>query len=171
MGKDFNRYLYDDAVSLIGATVQLPREGTRDFPLPPLLQSLTSSTVERNLRRSSSAISATEFYAGNHWQSSRGFIGQLPPAKLPGSAQIQADIANAFVSENVIKEVVNTHVGGILGREPSWSFLPAAAQTTADRDQETGDTLTPWWNKRKALKDLQKALRIALCEGIAVRRL
>jgi hypothetical protein len=171
MPKPFPTYDYDDAVNLIGATVQLPRDGTRDFPLPPLLQSLTSSTVERNLRRSSSAISATEFYAGNHWQSSRGFIGQLPPAKLPGSAQIQADIANAFVSENVIKEVVNTHVGGILGREPSWSFLPAAAQTTADRDQETGDTLTPWWNKRKGLKDLQKALRIALCEGIAVRRL
>jgi hypothetical protein len=171
VGKDFSRYLYDDAVNLIGATVQLPRDGTRDFPLPSILRSVTSSTVERNLRRPSFAISATDFYSGDHWQSSRGFIGQLPPSKLPGSAQIKADIEAAFVSENVIKEVVNTHVGGILGREPSWSFLPAAAQTTADRDQETGDTLTPWWNKRKALKDLQKALRIALCEGIAVRRL
>src|SRR5690349_13374851 len=108
MSKDFNRYDYDDAVNLIGATVQLPRDGTRDLPLPSILHSLPSSTVERNLRRSCSAISATEFYAGNHWQSSRGFIGQLPPAKLPGSAQIQADIQAAFVSENVIKEVVNT---------------------------------------------------------------
>lgn len=66
--------------------------------------------------------------------------------------------------------MVKTHVGGILGREPSWSVLPESAKTSADRDRETGDTLTPWWNKRKGLKDLQKALRIALCEGISVRR-
>jgi hypothetical protein len=171
MGKPFPRFDYDDAAGLIGAKAQLPTTGTRDYPLPSIFQSITSTTLGNNLRRSLTAIAATQFFLGDHWQSSRGFIGQLPPRALPGQAQILADIKSAFVSENVVKEVVGTHVGGILGREPSWSFLPAAATTNAERDSETGETLTPWWNKRKALKDMQKTLRIALCEGAAVRRM
>jgi hypothetical protein len=110
-------------------------------------------------------------YFGNMWLNGEGFIGQKPPKALPGYASIISDIESAFVSENVVKEVTGTHVGGILGREPSWSFLPEGAKTRAERDAETGETLTPWWNKRKALKDMQKALRIALCEGVAVRRM
>lgn len=173
MPKDFNRYDYDDAANLVGSKVALPRDGTRDFPLPSVLLPANLTTDRAKFRRTQVAIDATEFYFGNHWLSGRGFIGQLPPRALPGAAQMTADIQAGFVSENVIKEVVGTHVGGILGREPSWSFLKATTPkpTTQDRDQETGDTLTPWWNKRKALKDLQKALRITLCEGISVRRL
>jgi hypothetical protein len=172
MAKDFSRYNYDDAVNLLGAKVQLPKEGTRFYPIPSLLRGLTSSTTDRNYRRTFWAITASEMFAGDMWLGGNGFIGQKPPAGLPGHASILADIEAGFVSENVIKEVVNTHVGGILGREPSWSFLPeGATATAAERDTETGDTLTPWWNKRKALKDLQKTLRIALCEGIAVRRI
>lgn len=167
--KPFETYDYDDAANLVGAKVSLPRTGTRDFPLTQS-PTTTTSTLGFHLRRSPTATSATEFYNGNHWQDDKGFIGQLPPSSLPGAAQIKADIQAGFVSENVIKEVVKTHVGGILGREPSWSVLPESAKTSADRDRETGDTLTPWWNKRKGLKDLQKALRIALCEGISVRR-
>jgi hypothetical protein len=171
MSKPFPTFDYDDAVNLIGAKVVLPRDGMRYFPLPSTLRRLTSSTVERNVRRTVTAITATEMYLGDMWLNGDGFIGQLPPRALPGHAAILADIEAGFVSENVIKEVTNTHVGGILGREPSWSFLPIAATTGAERDKETGETLTPWWNKRKALKDMQKALRIALCEGIAVRRI
>jgi hypothetical protein len=170
--KLFSSYDYDDAVNLIGAKVALPKTGTRDYPLPSFLRGLkTSSTVDRNYRRPLWSILASEMHDGNHWLWGDGFIGQKPPAALPGAASILADIEAAFVSENVIKEVVGTHNGGILGREPSWSFLPANAKTNAERDDETGETLTPWWNKRKALKDMQKALRIALCEGIAVRRM
>lgn len=170
MGKPFTAYDYDDAANLVGSKISLPRTGTRDFPLTQSSSTTTTSTLGFHLRRSPTAIAATEFYFGNHWQDDTGFIGQLPPRSLPGAAQIKADIQAGFVSENVIKEVVKTHIGGILGREPSWSVLPESAKTSADRDRETGDTLTPWWNKRKGLKDLQKALRVALCEGISVRR-
>jgi hypothetical protein len=171
MAKPFPTYDYDDAVNLIGARVALPKDGTRYYPLPSVLQRLTSSTTDHHYRRSVTALKATEFYYGNHWQLGDGFIGQKPPRALPGYASILNDIEAGFVSENVVKEVTNTHVGGILGREPSWSFLPPEAKTRAERDSETGETLTPWWNKRKALKDMQKALRIALCEGASVRRM
>lgn len=159
--KPFDQFTYDDAAGLLKATV--PSKGTRYFPL---------STA----RRPDVAKDATEFYNGNHWQDSRGFIGQLPPSSIPFSASIIADIQAGFVSENVIQEVVETHTGGILGREPVWSFLKAETPlnkkaTDDDRDLETGHSLTPWWNERKGLRDFQKTLTTLLCEGKVVRRL
>jgi hypothetical protein len=159
--KPFDQFTYDDAAALLGPRV--PKDGTRFFP-------------STNQRRPPTAIAATAYYSGDHWQSSHGFIGQLPPASLPGASQILADIEAGFVSENVTKEVVETHKGGILGREPAWAFLkttikPGAELTADDRDLETGETLTPWWNERNALRDLQKAVTTLLCEGVVVRRL
>lgn len=184
MAKPFTSYSYDDAANLIGAThASLPQSGqTRFYPLPSALTDVLgvgagNSTVERNHRRTSTAITATTFYSGEHWMDGRGYIGQLPPRALPGYGSILNDIKSGFVSENVIKEVVDTHVGGLLGREPIWSFLPADPAQKVNRDDRsqfeniTGDTLTPWWNRRKGLKQFQKATQILLCEGRAVYRL
>lgn len=176
--KDFATYDYDDAVTLVGTTKEsLPRSGqTRYFPLPSTrFDTNANSTIRRNSRRSITAIIASEMYGGDMWLNGDGFIGQLPPRALPGYASILADIEAGFVSENVIKEVVDTHVGGLLGREPIWSFL--AEDPNADADPEssfanlTGESLTPWWNRGKALKTLQRAAQITLCEGRAVYRL
>lgn len=173
MTKPFSQWTYDDAADKIGARFNLPTDGTRDFPLPTILANLGISH-ERVTRRTETAIRSTLFYQGNHWQWEHGFIGQLPPPALRGAAEMKASIKKFFVAENVIKEVVKTHVGGILGREPSWSFLQTEnddAEPRTPLTKETGNTLTRWWNDRKALKDLQKAARILVCEGVVVRRL
>lgn len=163
--KPFDRYDYDDARQLFG-----PQEKVSN--LPGYVQSVISSygsTVR--VRRSRTAIDASEYYDGNHWLGGRGFIGQMPPDSLQGAATIRAAIEAGFVSENVIKEVIKTHVGGILGREPTWSFLPREKGIKKpEPDRETGETLTAWWNERKALVDFQKACRISLLESTAVRR-
>ncbi len=162
MAKSFSQFNYDDAANLVGTKISV---GDGTFTLPALA----------NQRRPLTALTATQFYNGDHWQNSRGFIGQIPPKSLPGSSSITADIRAAFVSENVIKEVVKTHTGGILGREPIWSFLQAEGETDRSNKESfenvTGETLTKWWNDRQALKDLQKAVTIALCEGRVVRRI
>lgn len=162
MAKPFTEYDYDDARLLFGEKAIRIR-GRK--PLKP------SSEV----RRPTSAIAATDFFLGDHWQNSDGFIGQLPPASLQGAAQIEADIESGFVSENVIREVIETHVGGILGREPLWSFLPeqqpGGLQTKPEKDEVTGGMLTPWWNEREALKILQKAAETVILEGVSVVRL
>lgn len=161
MSKSFSSYTYDDAIVLFGTKA------------PSFSSTYTFPTKDQ--RRPPSALAATQFFSGDHWQNSKGFIGQLPPASLPGASLILADIKDAFVSENVVLEVVETHVGGILGREPIWSFLKAEGETDrsnkASFENVTGETLTTWWNKRKALRDLQKATQTALLENIAVRRL
>jgi hypothetical protein len=82
-------------------------------------------------RRSDGAIANTHFYEGNHWQSGNGWIGAKP---LDRFSQTLRQIEEGFVSENVIKEVVDRHVGGILGREPLWGFVP---QQTVSRFAET----------------------------------
>jgi len=175
MPKPFERFDYDDAANLIGSKVTLPRSGTRDFPLqlPTILENIIRPEMPVQ-RRTLTALRATEFYNGNHWQGSSGFIGQLPPLGLERRIQILQDIKHGFVTENVIKEITRTHVGGILGREPVWSFLKAEGETDrgnkASFENVTGETLTRWWNDRKALTDLQKAARILVCEGRVIRR-
>src|SRR6476620_10972235 len=176
MGKPFNLWGYDDAADRVGARIQLPTEGTREFRLPSILEDLVGINDHRPAtRRTETAIRATLFYNADHWQGGSGFIGQLPPASLPGAESMKNAIRKGFVSENVIKEVVKTHVGGILGREPSWSFLVTEQDDLEGQQKEfskeTGNTLTRWWNDRLALKDLQKAARILVCEGVVVRRL
>jgi hypothetical protein len=161
VGKPFQEYKYDDARSLFS---QVPQ-------LPGLAGQLVSQGATP--RRPPSAVAATLFHQGDHWQNTAGFIGQLPVSGYPGAATITADIKARFESENVIKEVIETHIGGLLGREPLWSFLKeegTPGQKTKEKDEITGETLTPWWNEREALNDLQKSAETVLLEGIAVKR-
>lgn len=160
MAKPFTSYDYDDAQELFGQKVITTQN-----------RSIHAGNTE--LRRPVSAIAASDFFKGNHWQLGNGFIGQLPPNSLPGAPQIKKDIETAFVSENVIQEVVETHIGGILGREPLWSYLPEhiPGQEKPEEDNITGETVTPWWNEREALKDLQRSAETVVLEGTAVKRL
>lgn len=189
MAKPFPSWTYDDAANAVQAKIALPKSGgIRDFWLWSSWSSLLNrvwhrrqnqSTLSNNPRRSDTAIRATFFYQGEHWQDGDGFIGQLPPAALPGAASMKEAIRKAFVADNVIKEVVETHVDGILGREPSWSFLPVEDDDADDDPEsprrklskETGNTLTRWWNDRQALADFQEATKILICEGTVVQRL
>lgn len=74
-------------------------------------------------RRTADAIANTEFHKGNHWQDGKGWIG-AKPVFGNGFNQTMNQIREGFVSENVIKEIDDRHVGGILGREPLWGFVP-----------------------------------------------
>lgn len=178
MTKPFSSWDYDDAANAVQAKLALPKSGTRDYPVESSWEKATwpksnTNTLSNTPRRDDTAVRATRFYFGDHWQDDWGFIGQLPPNSLPGAGSMKADIKKGFVADNVIKEVVKTHVGGILGREPSWSFLESVGERETERtplEKESGETLTRWWNDRKALKDFQKAARILVCEGTVVRR-
>lgn len=162
VSKPFSEYTYDDAKAL--------------FNQVPQLAGLAGQVVAGSgtPRRPPSAVAASDFFNGDHWQATKGFIGQLPAVGYPGAATIEADIKKRFESENVIKEVVETHIGGLLGREPLWSYLPeqgAKKGGKRETDDATGETITPWWNEREALRDLQKAAETILLEGIAVKRI
>lgn len=112
------------------------------------------------------AAQARAFYDGDHWQDGDGWIGARPPVGSAQANTAMALIQAAFVSENVIKEVVERHKSGILGREPRWSFVPTRAlqqdekpnPSEQERIDEIEAALTLWWDKRQPHKVLQDAL-------------
>lgn len=140
-------------------------------------------------RRDAGAIANSEFYSGNHWQLAKGYIGAKPLA-THGFSQVLKQIEEGFVSENVIAEVVDRHIGGILGREPLWGFIPqkTASQSALTRRrrfakifsfllpsnqsqaqvdrfaQEADEALTVWWDQGQPRKRLKEGLATCLNE-------
>lgn len=169
---------------------------------PIRLKDITNPDKARalfNNRRPAGAVANSKFDSGDHYQLGNGYIGAKP---LPGTAgwmQTMSQIEAGFVSENVIKEVVDRHIAGLLGREPLWGFLPFDAPSpNAERRrkmfsklfnivrtvvrkasggsddklaQEADDALTSaWWNTRKVRCALKDAVRTALLEEKATIR-
>lgn len=107
------------------------------------------------------------FLAGDHWQGGAGWAGPWPRAGSNGDAVNTAmtDIANRFVSHNVLGELIDRHVTGVMGREPHWTMTPRrvvtdeAPITTAEQllIDEANAMLTEWWDKRHAQELLQQA--------------
>lgn len=149
-------------------------------------------------RRVNFGASNHEFYKGNHFQNGEGFIGQMPP-KDENYARKILEIEAGFQPENVIADIVDTHTGGLFGREPIADFvqrvktprrrtlsrrrpqaprpapqLAAVLPPEEKRDplaDEADDALTEWWDVRDVLTALRAACHGTLLEGIAVLRL
>jgi hypothetical protein len=94
-----------------------PFEGgfTLDWLLDRIQRDLPSDYAENVL-----------YYDGDHWQSGMGWSGPIPMKNDPTYLDIKKKIEAAFVSKNVIKEVVKRHRDGVVGREPSWSLTSRA---------------------------------------------
>ncbi len=154
------------------------------------------SFIKDRKKKSPGAISNWEFYIGNHWQNGKGWIGAKPLFGIDGYTQTMKQIEDAFVSENVIKEFVDRHIGGILGREPLWGFVPQSTvnQSTVSRRrrfaklfnmivqtltgatldrraQEADEALTVWWDNAKPRKQLKMALARSLNQDRALLRM
>lgn len=107
------------------------------------------------------------FYDGDHWQGGAMWIGPWPAPDDVGAAEVQAEIQRAFVSRNVIKEVINRHQRGVIGQEPQWAFTPRRAmkkdEKPTDEEQKEidmiGAALTEWWDARKIHKQFKDAVR------------
>jgi hypothetical protein len=109
------------------------------------------------------------FVSGDHWQDADGWVGPWPTAAEGASSDdltaiilLQQQIARTFTSRNVIGEVTTRHVGGVVGRHPTWYCAPrepkydangvqadlASDQIRAKREHEARMTL--WWNRNRA---------------------
>lgn len=135
-------------------------------------------------RRSVGAIQNTEFDLGNHWQDGKGWIGAKPLLNVPGYGATLAQIKEGFVSENVIGEVNDRHIGGVLGREVNWDFVSEQhfglrrkkkpSDVLPEKDataKEADESLTAWWNEGRPKNKLKESLATALNEGKALLRL
>lgn len=114
-----------------------------------------------------------KYYDGDHWQDGAGWIG--PGA---GDTGILPDIQRAFVSKNVVREVAERHMAGVVGIEPRWAL--AVRRPLADDEQpstqeqalidEAEALLTEWWDARRGHLLLQEAAtRLALAPRAVLR--
>lgn len=143
--------------------------------------SLTLATLQQHLQTATPSWAALNaaYLAGDHWQKSVGWVGPWPDALEPEAARVQAEIAKAFVAQNAIGEVVERHVGGVIGKEPAWGLTvrrplkPGKAPTRAEQAliDEAEAALTSWWDKRKLLEAWQKATETLLIGGRVALRL
>lgn len=112
---------------------------------------------------SADAADAVAMYHGDHWLGNRGYLGQLPELDAPGNEQARVSIEQSFVSENVIREVTDRHVGGVLGREPTWDYvsetppvLDADGNPQRLLEQDEADAAsTAWWDALHILQVLK----------------
>ena len=147
-------------------------------------------------RRAKYAAENNDFYNGEHWQSGKGFIGQMPDRAAGDYFLKLSDIKAGFQVENVIKAAVDTHLGGAFGREPTMDFVPREteerprrtlsaafrrlasaftrrAQTEGEKDEraaEADEAFTEWWDKQRIHTLIRNGAKQALLEETTVYR-
>lgn len=110
------------------------------------------------------------FVAGDHWQDGAAWVGPAPQPEEAGFGEAMAEIAEAFVSRNVIGEVVERHTSFLIGKAPRWGLSPRRA-LKSDEEPSTEEqalideaeaALTAWWDMRNVHGVLQDLSRVVL---------
>lgn len=109
-------------------------------------------------------------YHGDHWQGGWGWAGPMVPSNDPSYQRLWAEILKMFCSRNVLRDILKTHVNGVLGRPMRWSLVPIRG-TADERDNTPEDLKTliaeasvivrGWLESRKA-HELMRAFLLDL---------
>lgn len=118
-------------------------------------------------------------FDGDHWADGRFWVGPAPAPTDSGAATVLAEIKRALVSQNAVREVVNRHVAGVVGREPDWGLTVArplrAGKTPTRAEQalidEAEALLVAWWDRRQVLKSIRQVAAALLIGQRATLRL
>lgn len=114
-----------------------------------------------------------DYYNGDHWQEGRGWTGPTPPNTSDRASEFSAimlEIQKGFVSKNVVAEIADRAIAGVLGHEPTWNFTPRRklkkdeAPTTAEQAliDEAEALTTDWWDQHNVYEVLVEATTRAL---------
>ena len=130
-------------------------------------QKLINARLDGNLLPKRQDIETRRrFDEDDHWQTGKGFIGQLPTGDK--AATRTEVLRRGFCPENVIAEVLDTHIENVLGDEPQINLEADGASDAEIAD--TLETLKEWFESRNNLNVLADALRIALRDKSCVLR-
>lgn len=121
-----------------------------------------------------------KFYQGDHWQGGDGWAGPRPDSAAPAETSFaMAEIERAFVSQNVIQEVIERAASGVTARAPAWSLTPR--RVLADGDAPTAQeaalaleaesALGEWVDAANAADILRETTQALLWAGRAPLRL
>lgn len=139
----------------------------------------TAQDAKSKIPVSSRAPVLKRFYDGDHWQKAKQWIGPFPEGASKATSQMMLnEIMKIFTSKNVIKEVVDRRVGGVIGKEPYFTWTPrrhiprGENPTDAEQDliDEANAMSTSWWNEREVQDVMDSFLTTALVTEIASLR-
>jgi hypothetical protein len=114
------------------------------------------------------------FFQGDHWQDGAGWVGPHPESNASGFSDAMREIALAFTSQNVVREVVSRHASGVVGKQWAWAFVPRRDMesdeepTTEEQTaiKEATAIMRPWLLARK----IPKLVRDAVCTVLLAER-
>lgn len=149
------------------------------MPINPFAQLAYADLVAKIPKRAAIGQEVQDFLNGDHIRNGDSWLGDLPK-----DAETRTKMLKAVVSENVLDEVLEGHIGGVLGREPRWGYIPNTirrarrrgrmptdAQSAANPLGEQADeAVTDWWDERKILDLLQQGATKMLAEERAPLR-
>jgi len=98
-----------------------------------------------SLPRSPYVTVIEQFVAGNHWQGGMQWIGPRPGRDDDHAAQVMQEIERTFVARNVIGEVIDRHVNGVVGRPVAWRLV-GNGNVDDVVVHEAEQALTRWWD-------------------------
>lgn len=117
-----------------------------------------------------SAYSQNKSFAeGDHWQSGRGWVGPMVANTHAHYQTMLAAIKNAFISRNVIGEIVDRHTSGVIGSTPQ-KHVEVTRPLLEDEDltpeeealtSEARARLSAWWGSRSGIK--RRAAGLEFC--------
>ena len=120
-----------------------------------------------------------DYYEGRQWRDGEGWIGPQPRGTDVGFYETMIEIERAFVSKNVVSEVVHRHRRGCVGVEPDFALVPrralrndeepSAAEQVATDEAEAA--LTAWWDRRHMHTIVASAIDTLLWNGQACLRI
>ena len=110
-----------------------------------------------------------KMYEGDHWLDGDGWPQPIDQ-QADGAAFMQKLIEEMFESKNVVKEVTNRFIDGLLDNEPR---LQVMADQGTDREAELSDArqedagtissrLSTWADSKKLVDEVEKAIRFSL---------
>lgn len=136
-----------------------------------LIENLTladaSAVTELSREDQSHTKAALAYLKGDHWQDGNGWVGPRLPASNPLYGEFLMNVQKQFTPKNAIKEIVNRHVGAVVGSYPviKLALRDATAQATKSQAEEmkAGESaLTAWLDTVGALSKIQKMTRLLL---------
>lgn len=119
------------------------------------------------------------YMEGDHWQNWAGWTGPVPDANDPERELLTQEIERGFVSRGVVREVIDRHVNGVLGRDVKWQVVPR--RELAEEEQPTPEeqarideataVLRHWVDLRKLNTIYDEIGRILSYAGQALQRI
>jgi hypothetical protein len=105
---------------------------------------------------------AYQMWDGDHWQEGEGWESVLPdPGENPEKHNKEKRrVEQAFTSQNVVREVVERHLNGVIGRLPSVDYLRNPGSEDPDRAEDVAEEMP---GAEEITDLLRKAGRHTLC--------